>query len=86
MHTETVLCKFNQEIFIIKKLRYTLQRNSLLTIYKTFLRPHIDYGDIIDDQPSNESFFEKLESVQYTAALTIRSVIQGASREKNLWR
>ena len=26
-----------------------------MTIYKTFLRPLIDYGDIIYDQPQNES-------------------------------
>ena len=80
MHLETVLC--NKGISIIKKLRHTLPRKSLLTIYKMFLRPRIDYGDVINDQPSNESFCEKLESVQYKAALTIIGGIQGPSREK----
>ena len=32
---------------------------SLLTIYKAFLRPHIDYSNVIYDQPSNESFCER---------------------------
>ena len=31
---------------------------------KNFLRTLFDYGDIIYDQPQNESFCEKLESVQ----------------------
>ena len=53
-----------------------------MTIYEAFLRPLIDYGDIIYDQPQNESFCEKLESVQYKAALAITSVIQGISRDK----
>ena len=45
--------------------------------------PLIDYGDIIYyDQPQNESFCEKLESVQYKAALAITGAIQGTSREK----
>ena len=49
---------------MIKKIRYSLPRKSLIPIYKAFLRPLIDYGDIIYDQPQNESFCEKLESVQ----------------------
>ena len=55
---------------------------SLITIYKAFLRPLIDYGDIIYDQPQNESFCEKLESAQYKTALAITGAIQGSSREK----
>ena len=42
MHIETVLCKVNKTIPIIKGLRHTLSIKSLLTIYKVFLRPHID--------------------------------------------
>ena len=53
-----------------------------MTIYKAFLRLLIDYGDIIYDQTQNESFFEKLESVQYKAALAITGAIQCTSRDK----
>ena len=53
-----------------------------MTIYKAFLRPLIDYGDIIHDQPQNESFCEKLESVQYKVALAITGPIQDTSRDK----
>ena len=42
----------------------------------------IDYGDIIYDQPNNDSFCEKLESIQYKAALAITGAIQGTSRER----
>ena len=63
--------KLNKGISVLKKLRYSLPRKSLLTIYKAFLRPLVDYGDIIYDQPQNESFCDKLESVQYKAALAI---------------
>ena len=40
----------------------------------------MDYGGIIYDQPQNESFCEKIESVQYKAALAITGAIQGISR------
>ena len=48
-------------IGIIKKLSKTLPQHSLDTICKPFLRPHLDYGDVIYDQPSNESFTLKIE-------------------------
>ena len=51
-------------------------------IYQAFLKPLIDYGCIIYDQPLNESFFEKLESVQYMAALAITGAMQGTSVDK----
>ena len=42
-------------IGIIKKLSKTLPQHALITICKSFVRPHLDYGDIIYDQPNNES-------------------------------
>ena len=45
-----------------------------------FLRPHLDYGDIIYDQAHNLSFHQKLESIQYNAALAFTSLLaQGKS-------
>ena len=53
-----------------------------MTIYKALLRPLLDYGDIIYDQPHNEPACEKLESVQYKVTSAITGAIQGTSREK----
>ena len=64
----------------MKKLSLTLVRNSLRTIYKTFVRPILDYADIIYDKPLTESFKGKLEMVQYNAALVITDAIKGTSR------
>ena len=46
-HVDSAILKMNKGISVIKKLRHSLPRKSLLTIYKAFLRPLIDYGDII---------------------------------------
>ena len=81
-HVDNAILKMSKGISVLKKLRHSLPRKSLLTIYKAFLRPLIDYGDIIYDQPQNESFCNKLESVQYKAALAIKGSIQGTSHEK----
>ena len=63
-HVESAIAKINKGVTVIRKLTYSLPPKSLITIYKAFLRPLIDYGNIIYDQPQNESFFEKLEAVQ----------------------
>ena len=78
-HVDSAVSKV---ISVIKKLIHNLPRKSLVTIYKTFLRPLIDYGDIIYGQPQNESFFKKIESVQYQPNLAITGAIQGTFRDK----
>ena len=55
---------------------------ALFTIYKSFIRPHLDYSDIIYDQAYNLSFHQKLESIQYNTALALTGAIRGSSREK----
>ena len=72
----------NKGVGLLRKLQTILPRNSLLTIYKSFKRPLLDYADVIYDQPSNASFAKKIESVQYNAALAITGAIKGSSREK----
>ena len=67
---------------MIKKLSNILPIDALLTIYKSLVRTHLDYSDIIYDQPQNESFCNKLESIQYNAALTITAAIRGTSKVK----
>ena len=69
-------------IGIMKKLSISFPRDGLLRIYKTFIRPHLDYADIIYDKPNNASFKNKIESVQYRACIAIIGAIQGTSRER----
>ena len=55
---------------------------SLLTIYKSFIRPYLDYVDLIYDQAYTDSFHQKIKSVQYNSALSIADAIRGTSKEK----
>ena len=57
-------------------------QGTLLSIYKSFIRPNLDYGDVIYDQPHNVTFCRMIESVQYNAALAITGAIKGSSRER----
>ena len=69
------IAKPNNDIGIIKKLRSVLPHRALLTIFKCFIRPNLDYVDFIYDQQSNNSFFSNIESLQYNAALAITGAI-----------
>ena len=63
-HIKEKVIKANKGIAVIKNLQTKLPWNALLTIYKSFIRPHLDYAGIIYDQPNNDSFKNKLERIQ----------------------
>ena len=58
-----VFDKTSKSIGLIRKLRNFLPRPSLLQIYKSFVRPHLDYGDIIYDKAFIGFFQKKLETI-----------------------
>ena len=41
--------KVNKTIGLLRKPHNTLPRLPLVTSYKSFTRPHLDYGDIVHD-------------------------------------
>ena len=83
LHLKTVENKANKIIGLLHKLQNTLPRTSLITIFKSFIRPRLDYGDIIYDRAYNTSFHQNIESIQYNAALAIMGAKKGTFREKN---
>ena len=80
-HIETKITKCNK-IGLMKKLSLILSRKSLLTIYKSFVRPNLDYADMIYDKTFNESLKRKIEMVQYNAALIITGAFKGSLHDK----
>ena len=53
-----------------------------MTIYKPFVRPYLDCGDIIYDEAYSETFHQKFESMQYNTCLTLWRAIRGSSKRK----
>ena len=70
---------FINEMFIyLMFIPETFLNNNL----QTFIRLHLDYGDVIYDRTFKESFHERLESIQYNATMAITGTIRGTSPEK----
>ena len=81
-HLKMVSLKICKTLKLLQKLQNLLPRSALITIYKAFVRPYLDYGDILNDQAYNMSFHRKLESIRYNACLAITGAIRGTSKEK----
>ena len=91
-HIKELLGKANKGIGMIKLLSRYLPRPSLDQIYKLHVRSHFDYCDIIYhvppvDNPYSQEYTQnllmnRLESMQYNAALAITGAWRGTSREK----
>ena len=68
-HLKTIFQKTNKTIGLLRKLQTLLPRAPLITTYKSFIRLHLDYGDMIYDQTFYMSFQQKMETIQCNAAL-----------------
>ena len=62
-HLKDKLSKISKTIGLLRKLQKILTRAPLLTIYKSFIRLHLDYGGIIYDKAYNTSFHQNLEKI-----------------------
>ena len=72
-------------IGVIRYLSKYVSRDVLDQMYKLYVRPHLDYGDIIyhkHDPDLKLDFTKKLESTQYSAALAVSGAWRGTSRQK----
>ena len=80
----------NKHIGMLRYISRYLPLSTLTQMYKMFVRPHLDYGDVIYHIPHPISLFdssmnlhplmEGIEKVQYHAALAITGCWRGSNR------
>ena len=70
-HIKNITQKISKKMGLLRRFQPILPRSSLLTIYKTYIRSHLDFAGFIYDQACNSSFHEKFKSVLYNACLAI---------------
>ena len=74
-HLKDKLSKISKTIGLLRKLQKVLTRALLLTIYKSFIRPLLDYGHIIYDKAYDSSFHQNFNS-----AHKITGAVRGTSK------
>ena len=77
-HIKSAISKTRKGIGLLRYLSRYLPMHTLSELYKLYVRPHLDFGDVIYHIPAKvcdfssnmtlPSLMEKLESVQYSAA------------------
>ena len=91
-HIKSAVSRSRRGIEFIKFLSNYLPRHTLNELYKLYVRPHLDYGDFIYHIPPTKCGYsedlklnhqmEKLESVQYSAALAVTGAWKCTFRDK----
>ena len=89
-HLNEKIIEANKNLGIIKHLSRFLPLRTLDQMFKVLVRSHLDYCDIIYHVPARQDQFgvtlsylmEKVERIQYQAALAITGAWQGSNRSK----
>ena len=82
-HLHNMFKKINKTISLLRKLQNNSSRAPLVTIYKSHLRPHLDYGNILYDQTFNNSFIKgSNDSILCSTYHTRHCTVKASSRGK----
>ena len=84
-HIRQAILKARRGIGMIKYLSKYVSRDVLDQVYKLYVRPHLNYGDIIFHRHDPEmilNFTQRIEQTQYSAALAVAGVWRGTNRQK----
>ena len=92
-HVNAKIAIANKGLGVMKQLRKWVPSKTLQDLYKLYVRPHLDYGDILYDIPESQkqsifsnnltnNLMAKIESIQYEAAKIVTGAWHGTSRDK----
>ncbi len=78
-HITNITTSASKKLNILKKMSFKLNRPILIQLYTTFVRPLLEYGNVLFDNQSIETN-NMLDSVQYHAAVTCSGVYSTTSK------
>jgi hypothetical protein len=80
-NTEYMKTKAYKRVNILRSLKFKLDRKSLHTLYISYIRPPLEYGDIIWDNCTLQEEHD-LENIQLEAARIITGATKLTSHEQ----
>ena len=78
-HINDIIKKASVRLNLLRRLKYMVDRRSLETMYFSFIRPTLEYADVIWDN-CTEYMKDRLEQINYEAA----RIVTGASKLTSL--
>ena len=80
-HIISITDKAWKRIHLLRALKFQLDRNSLQTMYFSFIRPLLEYGDVIWDNCCNYEKYE-IEKIQIEAGRIVTGATRSCSKSK----
>ena len=80
VHINSIVTKSLTRVNLLKRLKYILDRKTLDILYKSFIRPLLEYGSIVWDGCGEQNKL-KLEHIQYEAGRVVCGAIKGTVRD-----
>ena len=80
-HIHSIVGKIKLHTACLKSYKYRLSRQTLETLYKSFILPHFDYSDVLWDNCTN-ILKDELEKLNLEAIRTILGAVRGTSHQK----
>ena len=82
-HIVNIYEKASKKLNLLKRFKFKLNRETLSKLYKSLIRPVMEYADVLwDGCTENES--DLIEHVQYQAATVVVGAMKGTSRVRLL--
>ena len=93
-HMTEKLAKARQGLGVMKQLKKWVDKKTLENVYKLYVRPQVEYGDLVFDHAdlnksniftlrnTNDKISTDIESIQYQAARIVSGAWKGSSMEK----
>ena len=82
-HILSIYEKASKMLNFLKGIQFKVSRDTLMKLYKSLIRPIMEYADVIWDG-CNEDDSELIESVQYETARMVTDAMRGTSRSRLL--
>ena len=80
-HIQYIIGKSSKKLSLLRNLKFIIDRKSLQTIYYTFIRPLLEYGDIVwDNITLGQS--QMLENIQLEAARIVTGATKLTSHDR----
>ena len=77
-HIQNIFEKASKRLNMLRFLKYKLNRSTLSCLYKSLVRPLMEYGDVIWDN-CTEAEANLLDNIQYETARAVTGAIKGTS-------
>ena len=88
-HIFSIYEKASKRLDLLKSLRFKINRSTFACLYKSLIRPIMEYGDLIWPDNCTVGNSELLECVQYESAKVVTGAIAGTNskslREELVW-